>query len=193
MKSLIFALLVAGMVSPSWAQDAVIVPVDVSPAVSAAVEPQRVTALLLRDTPVELMATSEIRSDKALPGTIFKLRVNKPVIVDGKIVVPIGAWAYAEVVASKSSSGLGKSGTMSTKLNYLQIGEAQIPLEGEATTKGSGAGSAGVAILLSGWAGLFHRGNNAKLKAGELVNSFVAEDVLLDMSAQPVKRVAALQ
>jgi hypothetical protein len=146
--------------------------------------------ILLRDTPIEMMATSEIRSDTAPAGTRFKLRVNKPVIVDGQTVVPVGSWAHAEVVAAKSSSGLGKSGTMSTKLLFLQVGEVQIPLEGESSTKGQGAGSAGVAVLLAGWSALFHRGNNAKIKAGELVNGFVAEDIGLDMSTQPVRRVA---
>ena len=39
------------------------------------------------------------------------------------------------------------------------------------------------AIVLSGLVGLFHRGNNAKIKAGEIITGFVAEDVMLPAPA----------
>lgn len=162
------------------------------PPMAVATEPAPpASTMLRRDTPIEMMATSEIRSDLAPAGTRFKLRVNKPVTVDGQTVVPVGAWAYAEVTAAKASGGLGHSGTMSTKLLYVQVGDVQIPLEGDSSTKGTGAGSAGVAILFT-WAGLFHRGNNAKIKAGEIVSGFVGEDVALDLTAQPIRRAAVV-
>jgi hypothetical protein len=58
-----------------------------------------------------------------------------------------------------------------------------IPIDGRISSEGSGAGSAGAAVIFSGIAGLFHRGNNAKIKAGEIVNAFVAEDTVLNSSA----------
>lgn len=150
------------------------------------------TVVLPRDTPVVLLATSEIRSDKAAAGTLFKLRVQQPIRAGGGIVVPIGTAAFGQVVSAEGSGGLGKNGAMDVKLRYIQLGDARIPIDGEKAARGVGAGSAGMAVLFVGVAGLFHRGNNAKIKAGELLSGFVSEDVTLDVAANPVRRVDAL-
>lgn len=146
-----------------------------------------------RDTPVELMAYSEVSTADSTSGKRFKLLLNQPITVAGKIVAPKGSLAYGEVTSAEDSGGLGKSGRMTAKLLYLKLGDVEIPLEGETSEKGTGAGSAGLAILFTGWAGFFHRGNNAKIKAGEILTGYVAEDVLLDMSSTPVKRAAMQQ
>ncbi len=148
------------------------------------------TVTIARDTPVELMAPTEITTATAKPGTRFKLRVNKPVLVDGRTVIPVGTPAYGEVVTAKGSAALGVSGKMTTRLIAVHLGDAEIPLEGEMSAKGTGAGSAGMAILFAGLPGLFHRGNNAKIKGGELVAGFIAHEVVLDLSG-PKPRLAA--
>lgn len=156
-----------------------------------AVAPVTDTVVLLRDTPVVLLAPSEVRSDKAAAGTLFKLRVQQPISVGGDVVVPVGTTAFGQVVSAQGSGGLGKNGTMDVKLRYIQLGDARIPIEGEKAAKGVGAGSAAMAVLFVGVTGLFHRGNNAKIKAGELLSGFVSEDVTLDLSATPARRVDA--
>jgi hypothetical protein len=172
------------------AAQAVLVP---APAVQAAAPVQAATpaaapVLLAQDTPVELMAVSEVNTDDAKPGHIFKLRVNRAVSVDGRVVVPVGAQAFGQVLTATDAGSLGKSGRMTAKLLHLRLGEAEVPLEGQTSAKGTGAGSTGVAVIFSGWMGLFHRGNNAKIKAGEILNGYVAEDVLLDLSAPIARR-----
>lgn len=147
------------------------------------------TILLPQDTPVELMAPTEVSTARAVAGTIFKLRVNRAIEVGGRIIVPIGTMAFGRVIDAVDSGGLGKSGRMTARLMHIQLGEAEIPLEGELSAKGTGAGSAGVAILLTGWAGFFHRGNNAKIKAGEILTGFVSQDVTLDLSNSVARRV----
>jgi hypothetical protein len=145
--------------------------------------------LLPRDTPVELMATAEVSTANVSSGTRFRLRVNRPVAVGGRTVLPVGTMGFGEVVSAVDAGGLGRSGRMEARLLHIELGNAQIPLEGTTSAKGTGAGSAGVAVALAGIVGLFHRGNNAKIKAGELIHGFVAEDVLLDFSATPVRRL----
>ncbi len=147
------------------------------------------TVKLARDTPVELMATKEITTATAKPGMPFKVRVNKPVMQGGRVIVPVGSWAYGEVVSATDAGGLGKSGKMSARLTYLSLGDAKIALDARIDSKGTGSGSAGVAVLIVGITGLFHRGNNAKIKAGEIINAFTSEDVLLDLAATPIRRV----
>ncbi len=147
------------------------------------------TIILKRDTPVQMMATKEISTADASAGTRFRLRINEAITVGGRTIVPVGAWATGEVTSANASGGLGKSGKMETKLLFIEVGDLQIPLQGEMAIKGQGAGSAGMAIIFSGMAGLFHRGNNAKIKAGEMVHGFVAEDVKLDISGDTLRRV----
>jgi hypothetical protein len=130
-----------------------------------------------QDTPVELMATSEVNTDDAQPGLIFKLRVNKPVVIDGRTVIPVGTPAFGEVTSATDAGGLGKSGRMTARLLNIRHAGVELPLEGQMNAKGRGAGSAGVAVIFTGVMGLFHRGNNAKIKAGEIISGFVAKDV----------------
>ncbi|PTS87131.1 hypothetical protein DBR17_06535, partial [Sphingomonas sp. HMWF008] len=137
--------------------------------------------VIKQDTPVELMATAEVTTATAKPGTVFKMRVNRAILVDGKTIIPVGTPAFGEVTAAKDAGGLGKSGKMAAKLVRIQLGDAAIPIEGNVESKGSGAGSAGLAILATGWMGVFHRGNNAKIKAGEILTGFVSEDVAIDL------------
>lgn len=146
---------------------------------------------LVQDTPVELMALSEVSTADAAPGQIFKLRVNKPIEVDGRVIVPVGTPAFGQVVSAVDSGGLGKSGRMTAKLLAIRLGGTEIPLEGEMSAKGTGAGSAGVAVLFTGWVGLFHRGNNAKIKAGEVLAGYVARDTAIPLDALPLKAPAA--
>lgn len=181
------AAAVAFVSSPVLAKNVPIVPPVPSP-----IAPADLAAILVkRDTPIELMATKEVSTADVSPGTRFKLRVNRPVTVGEKIVIPVGASAYGEVITAEDSGGLGKSGRMTARLLYVQLGNAEIPLDGQTSAKGTGAGSAGVATLFTGLAGLFHRGNNAKIKAGELLSGFIAEDVWLNMAANPVQRIAS--
>jgi hypothetical protein len=154
-------------------------------------QPVAATVTIPQDTPVELMATVEVSTANVTPGTRFKLRVNQPIAIDGRTIVPVGAWAIGEVLTAKGSASLGKSGQMTARLLYLQLGDVQIPLEGDVKEKGRGAGSAGSAFLLAGWVGLFHRGNNAKIKAGEIVMAFVSKDVVLDVSG-PTARLMSV-
>jgi len=162
-------------------------PVVAAPAVPGAASP----VMIRRDTPVVLMAVSEVSTADVTPGTKFRLRVQQPVVVGGRTIIPVGTPAFGVVMTASDSGGLGKSGKMTARLLNIQLGNVEIPLEGDTSAKGTGAGSAGVAILFTGWAGLFHRGNNAKIKAGELVSGFIADDVLLDMTTTPIRRAVA--
>jgi hypothetical protein len=147
--------------------------------------------LVPRDTPVELMATTEVSTATARPGMRVRLRVNRPVVVGGRMVIPVGTPAYGEVLEATDAGGLGKSGQMRARLTHLQLGEARIPLDGETSSMGRGAGSPAVAVAFGGVLGLFHRGNNAKIKAGELIAGFVAEDVTLELSGAVPRRVVS--
>ncbi|WP_168727433.1 MULTISPECIES: hypothetical protein [Sphingomonas] len=180
---LVAALWANGQTMPPAPPQPVVTPIE-----TAAVTGQTVT--LKRDTPIELMAMTEVSTASAKPGQVFKLRVNKPVVVSGVTVVPAGSWVYGEIIAARDAGGLGKSGRLTAKLTHLALGDVRIPVEGDISAKGTGAGSAGAAVLFAGLTGLFHRGNNAKIKGGEIVNGFIADDVTLDLSGPSPRLVA---
>ena len=145
------------------------------------------TVLLRRDTPVHLMVMSEVSTKERGIGYRFKLRVNQPVTVGGAIVIPVGTIAWGEVTSASSSGNVGKSGTLSAKLLHVDLNGTFIPLTGETQAAGkSGTGEAVMAVIALGVFGLFAKGNNAKIKAGELMTGFTAEDAQVPAPPSPV-------
>lgn len=183
------AIIGLAVASPAAAQEAAPAPVEAPVAATAAAPQPSPLLVLKRDTPVELLAPSEVRSDNAPSGTKFKLRINKPVIVGGVTVIPVGALAYGSVTNAEGSGSVGKSGRLTAKLLYVEVGDQQIALEGDSSAKGTGAGSTALSVVFVGVMGLFHRGNNAKIKAGEIMTGFIGEDVTFDTSSTPPRRV----
>ena len=160
---------------------------EAQPPVAAAEAPRLV--LVKRDTPLDLIATREITSASAKAGDMFTLAVNTPVKIDGVTVIPFMTKATGEVTISTSAGGLGRNGTMAAHLLHLTLGDARIPITGEVTNAGGGGGSTALAVAFGGVVGLFHRGNDGRIKAGQRVAAFVDEDVMLDLSAGVARRV----
>jgi len=153
-------------------------PVDAPPA------PEPAALVLRRDTPIHFMVVSEVTTKTHTAGHRFKLRVDKPVAIGGVTVIPIGATAWGEVLDAEKSGNAGKSGTLSAKLLYVDIGGVQVPISGTNDAKGaSGAGETVLGVLALGPLGLFAKGNNAKIKAGELMTGFVEQDTMMPTPA----------
>jgi len=133
--------------------------------------------VLRKDTPVHLMVLNEVTTKTHDVGHKFKLRVDQPIEIDGEIIVPVGATAWGEVLSAESSGNLGKSGKMAARLLYLEVNDQRVLISGETASKGkSGTAETVMGILGLGVFGLFAKGNNAKIKAGQLMTAFVSED-----------------
>lgn len=142
-------------------------------------EPAPPAILIPRDTPVRLMVLSEVSTKDHEPGHRFRLRVNEAVMIDGIERIPVGAAAWGELVDATRSGNVGKSGKLSARLLYIELGGREIPIEGETTAEGkSGKGETILGVIGLGPLGLFAKGNNAKIKAGEMMTAFIAEDVI---------------
>lgn len=141
--------------------------------------------LLRRDTPVHFMVVNEVTTKTHRTGHRFKLRVDKPVIVDDVVVIAVGATAWGEVTAATGSGNVGKSGKLEAKLLYIESHGLQIPITGSNAAKGAGGGGeTALGVLALGPLGLFAKGNNAKIKAGELMTGFVEQDFEIPRVAQ---------
>jgi hypothetical protein len=99
------------------------------------------------------------------------------VLVNGVKVIPIGATAYGELISAQAAGGLGKRGNLTGRLLYVDVGGKELPISGDVRDDGSGGGrETAFAVLAGGLMGLFHRGNNARIKAGERMTAFTAAD-----------------
>ena len=143
-----------------------------------AVEPAKAPVLIPRDTPVHLMVVNEVSSKDRRAGDRFKLRVTEPVNIGDLPVIPVGAIAWGEVTSSESSGNIGKSGKLEVSLLYVDTGKFRIPISGRTSDKGkSGTAETVMGVLALGLLGLFAKGNNAKIKAGELMTAFTSDDM----------------
>jgi hypothetical protein len=136
--------------------------------------------ILPRDTPIHLITLTEVTTKTDTIGHRFKLRVNQPVIIGGATVIPVGALAWGEVTTADSSGNLGKAGSLTARLLYVEYAGQKIPISGDTSAKGrTGTAETVVGVLSLGLLGLFAKGNNAKIKAGEKITAFVTDDVTL--------------
>lgn len=163
----------------SAAQSEAVVETAAAPgsAPAMAAEPAVSPLVLKRDTPIHFMVISEVTTKTHTPGHRFRLRVDKPVFVDGVLALPVGTIAWGEVLAAKKSGNAGKSGSLEARLLYVDVNGYRVPISGNNTAKGAGGGAETVlGVLALGPLGLLAKGNNAKIKAGELMTGFVEQD-----------------
>jgi hypothetical protein len=164
------------------------------PAVSPA--PPAPAIILKAGTLVHLMVLKEVTTQTAYVGQEFVMQVNDDVLVDGVKVIPLGTKAFGEIVAAERSGLVGKSGKLATRLAYIDARGDHIPLTGEAHTAGTHgaattvAATVGFAMMGAGPLGLLTRGTNAKLKAGEIITGYVANDTPFGAAEGAVARAA---
>lgn len=148
--------------------------------------------IIPRDTPVHLMVFSEVTTKTHPAGHRFRLRVDQPIMLGERIVIPVGTPAWGEVTSATSSGNVGKGGALQARLLYVELNGRQIPITGETASRGRAAGpETAMAVLALGPLGLFAKGNNAKIKAGERMTAFTATDFPLDAPAASTPAVAA--
>ena len=173
------ALLAAAIAAASVQQQAAD---SLAPPPAAAAVPEVPVAaapklVLPKGTMVRLMVTREVNSRDNKQGDRFVLRVDEDVRVGGVTVVPTGTKAWGEVVGVERTGGVGKSGKLNARLLYLEAAGQRIDLEGERQSAGSGGtGQAVAGVVAFGLFGLLMKGNNANLKAGEILNGYTLAD-----------------
>lgn len=148
-----------------------------------------------RGTALKLMVIDEVTTKTAKPGDPIKLRLNEAVTIDGNVAIKAGALGVGEVVSSAESGIVGRSGKLMTRLLHLDIDGTKLAIEGARKTAGKSGNNQIIlaTLVLSPW-GPFARGNNAKLKAGEIVDAVTAADYSLPSTSRgtvPVSLSAA--
>lgn len=164
--------------------EAVASPIVAVPDVAPAPPPAPPALILPKGTMVRLMVLNEVNSRDHKTGHRFVLRVDEEVKIGGATVIPIGAKAWGEVTGAEGTGGVGKSGRLSAKLLYVEGGGQKIPLDGNRQSKGGDStGQLVGAVVGFGIFGLLTKGNNATLKAGEIINGYTLDDARFDPPA----------
>ena len=141
--------------------------------------------VLPKGTMIRLMVTKEVNSRDNHPGDRFVLRVDEDVKVGGVIVIPVGAKGWGEVIDTAKSGGVGKSGKLDARLLYVETNGQKIELDGQRQSSGGpGAGNVVAGVVAFGPFGLFMKGGNASLKAGEILNGYTLSDSAFDAASK---------
>ena len=131
------SLVLAVMLSPTatWAQGKVIIPAGT-----------RLTVRLNED----------LSTENRRRGSHFSARVEKPVVVDGRVVVPTGAMAYGTILEVQRNKRIDRPKIDGT-LTSLMIGGRSVPIVtdtvGAEGKRGGGLVKVGAGTLIGGIAG----------------------------------------
>ena len=105
-------------------------------------------------TTINVRLTEEIDVDVAQAGMTFKVRIDDPVTIDGRVVIPREASAAMQAVKVAQSGDFKGSDQISLKLNTLAFGGRAYQVATEyATVSGKGEGKK-TARKIGGGAGL---------------------------------------
>jgi hypothetical protein len=131
----------------------------------AAADPGRAPAPVTvpAGTTINVRLTQTIDVDVAQTGMTFKVRVDDPVSIDGRVVIPREAGAVVQAVKVAQSGEFKGSDQISLKLNAVSIGGRAYQVASEyATVEGKGegkrtarkvGGGAGLGAIVGGIAG----------------------------------------
>ncbi|MFM5885829.1 MAG: hypothetical protein ACKOQ3_11010 [Novosphingobium sp.] len=157
-------------------------------------------------TIVEVIIDADLGSKLSTTGATFPLHLNKPIVIDGRDVVPAGTAGQGEVVHAKKAGGSGAAGELVLAARFLTVGDRQLKLRSmrialagrDATGKvdAYNAAAAGAAVLTPlplGLLGFAITGKNIVVPKGTLALAKTAEDfpVAAAPAAAPAPQVQA--
>lgn len=179
MKKSSFALAVAMIAAPAFAQDsAAPLPVYENSTVNAPVLPAN-TEVLLR-TNQEITTKGNTWSE----GDTFALTVVHDVMLDDYVVIPAGSRATGRITWLTNKGMFGKSGKMDIEIDYVTVGGRRIDLDGTYRQEGEGNTVATVAgVVLVPITGLFITGRSGRIPQGRELTATTENDIVLSVPA----------
>ena len=138
-------------------------------------------------TPVRVELVAPISTKTQKSGDAFALRLAKPLVVNGQIVLPAGTPGVGEVVDASQPGYGSKAAKLVLAARSLTHGGVSIPLRSlqlNAVGKGASkevdaAGVAGMAFAPLGLAALAMKGGQVTVPAGAQANAKLASDIFL--------------
>ncbi|MDR2857631.1 MAG: hypothetical protein LBV50_07260 [Novosphingobium sp.] len=160
-----------------------------------AIAPEAATTVLPRNTRVmlSLNQTLDTRNKSLKAGDTFTLTVDRNVMLGRAIVIPRGSKAVGSVTWRTGKGVYGKSGKMEISLDYIELGDRQIPIEGTHREEAEGNTNATVAtaLFISVLGAGFITGHSAQIRAGQIFTAWTKEDLPVVLPA-PVAMPSAV-
>ena len=122
-------------------------------------------------TRVDVELVDGVSTKTARTGDSFALRLAAPLVVNGRLVLPIGTPGAGQVIQATRPGMGGKAAKLVLAARYLQAGDARVPLQGlQLYAAGRNNGRT---------ASLAVRGGNVDFPAGLRAHASLAKDMLL--------------
>lgn len=176
-------------------QDAPAASVTSSPTTTAAPPAVATTpgvGFLLEDgTPVHLVLSENLSSADAVTGQTVEFEVVDDVIVNGFIVIPHGATAWATVTDAEHKKRMGRAGKLDLNVDKVRLADGEkAMLRAVKDAKGGGHTGAMVGAMVATslviWPAaplfLLMHGKDVTIPKGTNINAFVQGDLTLDES-----------
>jgi hypothetical protein len=167
---------------------------DASPAVlqSPAVAVTPAVGFLLEDgTPVHLVLSENLSSADAVTGQTVEFEVVDDVIVNGFVVIPHGATAWATVTDAEHKRRMGRAGKLDLNVDKVRLADGEKALlRAVKDTKGGGHTGAMVGAMVATslvvWPAaplfLLMHGKDVTIPKGTNISAFIQGDITLDQS-----------
>ncbi len=132
---------------------------------------------------VRFAADAKINSGASVPGDVVAIELAEPITLAGQVIVDKGATGTAVVDEVKPSGRGGKPGYITVKFAELipsgafkVVGDGKIMLSGVAEGEGKGKKTLSYLFIF----GLFIKGGQGEIVAGQTYTATIAENVLLE-------------
>ena len=162
----------------------------VAPSPAAAANPG--VGFLLEDgTPVHLVLSENLSSADAVTGQTVEFEVVDDVIVNGFVVIPHGATAWATVTDAEHKRRMGRAGKLDLNIDKVRLADGEKALlRAVKDTKGGGHTGAMVGAMVATslvvWPAaplfLLMHGKDVTIPKGTNISAFVQGDTTLDQS-----------
>lgn len=136
------------------------------------------TLTLPAHTEIQVRLQDRVSSATASQGQHFSLAVDADVLLQGRVVIPQGTPASGTVLAAERSGQMGAGGTLSVKLDYVQLGTQRVRLhwtfDSTDRSQERKARALNAIILPLGFAAA---GKDIELPAGTLIRAYTKDSV----------------
>jgi hypothetical protein len=177
-RRVIFALGLSATAAQSGAAQAVATAV---PPVGASAPSATTETVIARGTEITLLTAVTLSSEANAKGDLIHMTVARDVLVDGRIVIPVGAAAVGELTRAERKGAFGASGKLEARMLYVTVGDRTYRLGGVIGVKGRGGTTEAIATGLAvGTLAFVVTGRRAEIPAGTAVTAYFDRDVRVD-------------
>jgi hypothetical protein len=145
------------------------------------------------NTMVVIEFTTPLTSRTSKNDDMFPIRLVRPIMVGGAVVVPEGATGQGQVIQAAKSGWGGKAGELVVTVRYLDFAGVRIPLRrfrmGEPATGEDRRDAAFATSMVVPLAGFFMNGGEKTILAGTRANAIVSANTDIPAGA-PVPAAA---